>query len=309
MAICARLKSFRAGAGYPRRLFANHVGLDSSTIVRIELGRTPLKYADAQKICGAFSINPVWLATGKDTIRLWRPMPRAFDLGAGTQSVFSEVFDAHLAGKYESEKEVPPVGPKEPATLNEHISSFGRGVAYMFVGANQSDEHVSAALVEVLGNPLPVPEMTIEAARHLAEGLHRSIMSKSDGKLPPSVSARLSTMLEPGKSLHDYYQYILKKAEEVDKGKLGYVLTNTETLSKVGVNVKLQLPELLERLKKATAETGKKSELAEFLKRATKSNVPLASVSRWLSGEREPGGEIALQMDAWATAQGFPRAK
>jgi len=74
------------------------------------------------------------------------------------------------------------------------------------------------------------------------------------------------------------------------------LLTESETLSKVAA-VKAQLPSLLERLKKATNATGKKSELAEFLK------APLASVSRWLSGEREPGGEVALQMLHWVEQQ------
>jgi DNA-binding transcriptional regulator YiaG len=73
-------------------------------------------------------------------------------------------------------------------------------------------------------------------------------------------------------------------------------LTDAETAHKVS-SVKAQLPGLLERLKRATAETGKKSELAEFLK------APLASVSRWLSGEREPGGEVALQMLYWVEQQ------
>ena len=86
------------------------------------------------------------------------------------------------------------------------------------------------------------------------------------------------------------------------------LLTDAETGSKVG-GVKIELPGLLARLKKATAQKGKKSELAKYLQRVTKENVPLASVSRWLSGEREPGGEIALQLDAWATAQGFPKSK
>ena len=76
------------------------------------------------------------------------------------------------------------------------------------------------------------------------------------------------------------------------------VLTEAETSSK-DVPVKAQLPSLLERLKKATAATGKKTELAEFLK----PKVPLASVSRWLSGEREPGGEVTLQLLYWVELQ------
>jgi transcriptional regulator with XRE-family HTH domain len=79
-------------------------------------------------------------------------------------------------------------------------------------------------------------------------------------------------------------------------------LTDSEMSSSVA-EVKTQLPSLLERLKRATAETGKKSELAEFLARVTGANVPLASVSRWLSGEREPGGEVALLLLKWVELQ------
>lgn len=73
-------------------------------------------------------------------------------------------------------------------------------------------------------------------------------------------------------------------------------LTDAETSAR-SVSAKAQLPELLERLKKATAEPGKKTALAAFLK------VPLASISRWLSGEREPGGEVTLQLLRWVELQ------
>lgn len=69
-------------------------------------------------------------------------------------------------------------------------------------------------------------------------------------------------------------------------------LTHTES-SVIDASVKAQLPNLLEELKHATAAPGKKTELAKFL------GAPLASVSRWLSGEREPGGETVLKMQAW----------
>lgn len=69
-------------------------------------------------------------------------------------------------------------------------------------------------------------------------------------------------------------------------------LTNAESSINFAP-VKAQLPNLLEELKHATAAPGKKTELAKFL------GAPLASVSRWLSGEREPGGETVLKMQAW----------
>jgi transcriptional regulator with XRE-family HTH domain len=61
--------------------------------------------------------------------------------------------------------------------------------------------------------------------------------------------------------------------------------------------VKERLPELLERLKRATQERGKKTDLAKFL------SVPLPRISSWLAGEFAPGGEITLQMLQWVEHQ------
>jgi len=74
-------------------------------------------------------------------------------------------------------------------------------------------------------------------------------------------------------------------------------LPYSSSSAKLSADVKKQLPSLLERLNRATKETGKMSALADHLK------VPLASVSRWLSGKREPGGETTLQMLKWVEAQ------
>jgi transcriptional regulator with XRE-family HTH domain len=53
---------------------------------------------------------------------------------------------------------------------------------------------------------------------------------------------------------------------------------------------------LIERLKNVTRVRGKKAELAEFL------GVPSVSVSRWLSGDVEPGGEFTLRLLEWVQA-------
>jgi transcriptional regulator with XRE-family HTH domain len=79
-------------------------------------------------------------------------------------------------------------------------------------------------------------------------------------------------------------------------------LTKAETSTK-DVDVKAQLPSLLERLNRATKVSGKMSALADFLGHQTNRKIPLASVSRWLSGKREPGGEITLLMERWVEKQ------
>src|SRR5688572_15253551 len=54
---------------------------------------------------------------------------------------------------------------------------------------------------------------------------------------------------------------------------------------------------LLKRLKSATSERGKKSELARHLK------VPPARVLEWLSGVHEPGAETTLRLLEWVAAE------
>ena len=74
------------------------------------------------------------------------------------------------------------------------------------------------------------------------------------------------------------------------------VLTQASTCGIVPP-VKAQLDNLLAKLNRLTQEPGKKTELAEFL------GAPLASVSRWLSGKRDPGGETTLKMLRWVQEQ------
>ena len=267
--------------------------------MRIELARVPLRYDVARKICDLFSVNPAWLANGgKETMRVWRNMPTPHDLGVDPNALFSEAFDTRLATIFQMEDDKTRLLPPDsPATLEEHSKSLGSSIACMFLGSQRTDEQRSAALLEILNNPLPVPSITIEAARAVAESLHQVLLQKA-GKSPlPPHTTKLSSILEPGKLLNTHYQHVLKMARQ-ESVKID--LTKSETSIR-NVDVKAQLPELLGRLKEATSASGKKTELAVFLK------APLASVSRWLSGEREPGGEIALKMDAWATEQGYPR--
>ena len=73
-------------------------------------------------------------------------------------------------------------------------------------------------------------------------------------------------------------------------------LTTSSTYAKMP-SVKSQLENLLAALNRLTEKSGKKTELADFL------DAPLASVSRWLSGKRDPGGETTLQLLRWVEQQ------
>ena len=70
------------------------------------------------------------------------------------------------------------------------------------------------------------------------------------------------------------------------------VLTNVTATDNVSP-VKSTMANLLDRLNKATSQRGMKSKLAKVM------GVPLANVSQWLSGVREPGGETTLRLLQW----------
>lgn len=76
------------------------------------------------------------------------------------------------------------------------------------------------------------------------------------------------------------------------------LIAKNKSLSDVGASVnhpdvKSYWKELRQRLNEATQERGKKSELAGWM------NLPLASISRWLSGDAVPDGENTLRLQAW----------
>jgi len=116
--------------------------------------------------------------------------------------------------------------------------------------------------------------------------------------LPPQLHWKLYSNI--AKTCRDFGEMNRKKIIELNH-RHGSAqikdLTHTATHARVIPDVKKQLPLLLERLNQATKETGKMSALADYLK------VPLASVSRWLSGKREPGGETTLKMLQWVQEQ------
>ena len=84
----------------------------------------------------------------------------------------------------------------------------------------------------------------------------------------------------------------LIRSAQIEKSSLTNV---SESVNYLAVKPKFQ--GLLDRLKKASAQRGKKSALAKFL------GVSLVQVSQWLSGDREPGGETTLQMLHWVEQQ------
>lgn len=109
--------------------------------------------------------------------------------------------------------------------------------------------------------------------------------------LTKSSAEKLSAESERAK----YWLSQIERVEsEIDGGERGLTIFHESVKSQA---MTLLMPGLLERLKAATVLHGSKSKLAAHL------GVSLASLSQWLSGDREPGGETTLRLLQWVEQQ------
>lgn len=190
-----------------------------------------------------------------------------------------------------------------------------------------------ASGVKPMFGPLPKHNWPIDAQNHilLSEAWDKFTQATSSTKQsdraafyatidPYLTSASLLDYLEeefagifkllPPELHENFYSHVTKAAQEFVAANMAAAtvlkfkaLENPQknlTESSSGGNlseVKSQLPILLERLNRATQASGQMSSLAKFL------GVPLASVSRWLAGKREPSGEITLKLLKWVEQQ------
>lgn len=289
-AIGARIKEFRERIEWPQSVFAYEVGITRDKLASIEYGRTPLRYDVALRVCKRYRISQLWLAKGVGSPQADLELEKSVAVPIPSKTLFSKAFTVFLE---------PLISERLLAflKLDEATGAEQSIIPPTNVPPGRHHEWYAAKAFRTAVESVPADTRAAfcDAVLETINSLSAVYSSNPKGQLPLYASAARFNDLSKG------------KAKNAPPWKTSS-LTDSAT-SPSFTEVKAQLPSLLERLKKATAQKGKKSELAEYLQRVTKENVPLASVSRWLSGEREPGGEIALQMDAWATAQGFPKGK
>jgi DNA-binding transcriptional regulator YiaG len=244
-----------------------------------------LNYVAAHKVILAFGINPEWLATGNGRMWLPVPIPSPKELNVGVRASFSRIYEKHLAKAVaETTKEWESRPPPEPIPLR--INAADPRARLM----------AEAKMVNWIKRLiLCLPDSRLEAFLNFLylEGTKRARSYPADSK--EAFEKRVETMDCARAQMGFHKKFLADEQPGNDKlpaSSQKKDLTEAETCLK-HVDVKAQLPNLRERLKKVTQESGQKSALAKFL------GVPLASVSRWLSGEREPGGEIALRLLHW----------
>jgi DNA-binding transcriptional regulator YiaG len=245
--------------------------MDRDAVVRIELGRAPLKYKAARAIIHFLEGNPFWVATGRGSSRPSFPLPLASDLGIDDNMNFSEVFDAHLSKYLGSASQSGITGESESSTQ----ISLSASIRHDLIGVlTERLKHwfrrvPDASLVEFMQSLVKLGDLLsarfgyddwkVELIRrgHM-DALDSTVTPPHGGGGPKQAKNNLLTEVTPERNL-------------------------------AGMT---EIAFLLQRLKRAL-EGVKKGDLARSLK------VPLPRVSEWLSGRVMPSGETALRLLHW----------
>ena len=278
--------------------FAEQILISRESLASYEDARVPLKVGLALKICRQFIISEEWLATGFGHFQDVFIKKTPFDMPSSRLCVnlfgddiskklnknmlFSRAFDEILLIRYEQLRLENPFAPRINMAAEESPSAFQNAFNYLLeVLLFTLDEPSQKKLLATLNR----------SAQILGGALWGAGGNEKDATAFESI---IYDVFLDHQALEEHYNLFLKR--EARKKTLGNDLTEAE-INNIAKYVTSQLPELLERVRKASSASGKKSELAKFL------GAPLASVSRWLSGDREPGGEIALKMLHWVLHQ------
>jgi hypothetical protein len=103
--ICHRLRLWRECFGFTRVNQAKSLGVKVEWLSSYEYARAPLRYEAARRIIGCLAMNPVWLATGKGSMRPKEhvSLPTTEELEVSPRGLFSNVYDKRLKEKLEAD--------------------------------------------------------------------------------------------------------------------------------------------------------------------------------------------------------------
>lgn len=262
-----RLRQTRKAWRGSRLFLANRAGLDSSVIIRVELGRSRLKYEAARNILPWLNLNARWLATGLGSRTPYFPLPPAADLGVAEDAAFTDVFHAHIA-KYIT----PTTDATAPLEALPH-NAFGRWINCLSLKGHAETWFTF------------VPDSHVKK-------LSRALFECGKAFLAACPRDKWNVLLERRRVMAAFKartQTGDKPVEESEKT----LLTATSLKRTVGPVKIRTLRDLLTALRAKTSEKGAKAALAKDLK------VPHARVSEWLSGKKRPGGETTLRLLHW----------
>lgn len=311
-AICARVKTARESINWSQAAFAEQLGITRDQLASIECGRTPLRYDIAWRLRQAFGISLRWLEeSGSFPDNLDHdnlPIPTATGLPARAllstvAQKFSELDDGSLLAIGPESSEAPQQSeqpdfkwlsfdesgfPQLPGAVLQLID--GREGATGKTDIDHRALHVEFLRIKIDGWVSSVPLGHVSTFSNELERAAEAFIHS----LPP----------DPEEAIERRNNQL--KWERIKTANARKILVASQTKKRVltGVDVSVNMPAVKSQLDNVLAsfdrlikQPGMKTELADFL------GAPLASVSRWLSGKREPGREITLKMLRWVEYQ------
>jgi len=272
IAIGKRLRAFREDLKIPRTVFALDIGLTSERLASYEAGRARLPWNVFILISKKHRLNPFWLIRAEggplfpcecDYSKYVQQAPSRAAFSHVLRDVLEKGFDS---GAYQLQEAV--------SGLHLRLKSLARLLA---------DRKSNPLAAEILGD-WPTQTKLAEIRRNmplLISELLRQIVVFSECEFEQAGVAI---------ELFDGVQ-VPCAADEKKK------LTDS-SLKGILRGVKSPLQVLLARVARATAaQRGKQAALAAFLK------VSPSRVSEWVRGVKEPGGDYALRLLSWVTAE------
>lgn len=326
LGVAQRLREARNHLNLSQADVSRQLGISRERLASYEDGRTPLRFELALRFCWQFVFSEEWLALGvKEILARWDKKdpakykhvwhsskarwcmsllysPAFHKIKPGT--LFIDAYNEHLQAVYE-------------ANYVANIASIGLGPSIV-ISSSPSDDQLKNYFHALLETWMDFNDEPIKKYRFLmsmARAARKIQICLSSNELTEQEQESIKLDgWESGKLADNITEDSAEMDDFIDKQAPDF-LANIASNFKVSFNpdkekpvdnipkhgnierVKTKLPGLMDRLKKATEQRGKKAELARFL------DVPLPKVSQWLSGLHEPGGETTLQLLNWVEQQ------
>jgi transcriptional regulator with XRE-family HTH domain len=265
--ICRRVKEMRVGLKLTRAEFGTFLGLDSSVVANIEHERTPVRAGVGITLCGEFSINYRWLATGKKPRNWFVPVYQDVLNSVDSTGLYSVAYDTFLGAEVEAHTDMVQ---KE---IKGNVEELGDTIQYHGIDAP--------------------PGMTTDQA---AQWYFNNSLKVQFQMLPEELKAAyLNVLARSGNSFMERNRrriHLIKASTQPSSQKKD--VDEHSELRNIR-DMKSELPGLLKKVAVLAKPRGMKAKLAAEL------GVPAPRISEWLAGKHEPSGDIALKLRTWVS--------
>ena len=232
----------------------------------------------------------MWLATGQGERRPFLYLPQPEDLGVSEKSLFSQVFDVHLA-RHLAPKYASPVLNEVVAWISPDRSGYRDSVAKLLaeILAKFLDEIPDESLDDFVNK---MPKLLREFLKTFPKDRWEIIVQRRRHRIAvmkQKVKWQEEALLEQAAKL--------AAAEAKEKCKLN-VDSPAAPATVAGVNSETGYwKALVNQVRALTSALGEKARLArEF-------NTTRQAVNKWLSGKGAPSAEITLRLLHWVVQQ------